>query len=172
MSDSDDSDMSFTGLRWEDQVNNFPPRARNTRVVQAWLRIFLEQRAFDEEEIEEFIKNVHLNGEELHGLSKVRLRKRLPKTPETDGGYDLQISSYRFEQMRETTFRDIMRARKESGIIVPKVEAKKTKSNKDMGIITMALLCSALFWVLGACCIFWALFRSPGQVLNSTDDHN
>lgn len=115
MSSSDESDEMPSGFGWADQVASFPPRTASTEEVQQWLEFFLEQRAFDSEEFHIFLNQVRLNGEELHSLSKTKLQKKLPKVPDYGGGFVLEddLSYYHFEQMLETIFTDIIRARKE-----------------------------------------------------------
>ncbi|KAK8101086.1 hypothetical protein PG999_011460 [Apiospora kogelbergensis] len=158
MSSSDESDEMPSGFGWADQVASFPPRTASTEEVQQWLEFFLEQRAFDSEEFHIFLNQVRLNGEELHSLSKTKLQKKLPKVPDYGGGFVLEddLSYYHFEQMLETIFTDIIRARKESGIVVPKGKAKSTHGGYESGIL-LTLLCSALFCTLGVCCVFWIL---------------
>ncbi|KAK8113209.1 hypothetical protein PG984_013735 [Apiospora sp. TS-2023a] len=119
--DSDGSDED-TVPSWDNQVSNFPPRTAHTEAVQDWLELFLERRTFDEEEIDEFLREVRLDGEDIRTLSEGELHDCLPKNPR---GYELEHDDERFEQMRKHLPADIVRARKEvveqNGIMVPKV---------------------------------------------------
>ncbi|KAK7963736.1 hypothetical protein PG996_008578 [Apiospora saccharicola] len=103
---------------WEEQLSNFPTRLAHTETVQDWLELFLERRTFNEEEINDFLQEVRLDGEDLHALSEEELRDCLPKNQEDSV---LDSSNYQFEQMRRHLLTDIIRARKEVGIKVPKV---------------------------------------------------
>lgn len=95
---------------WAVQVTNFPPRTAHAGMVQDWLELFLERRLFEEEEINEFLIEVRLDGEDLRTLSEDELRDCLPKNPR---GYELEYDDERYEQMRKYLPADIVRARME-----------------------------------------------------------
>ncbi|KAK8058554.1 hypothetical protein PG994_009002 [Apiospora phragmitis] len=151
--DSSDEETSFPS--WADQVPNFPSRTAQAEKVQAWLGLFLEQRTFSELEVDEFVQEVRLDGEDLHTLGKDELRDCLPKNQDEYG----DGSPYRFEQMRRHLLADIIRARKQNGIKI--TEVKKSSITDKMQNMPVMALSGAMLGVLVPCfvvCIMsWVL---------------
>ncbi|KAK7934982.1 hypothetical protein PG985_000477 [Apiospora marii] len=144
---------------WADQVANFPQRTAHTGMVQDWLELFLARRTFDDEEINEFLVEVRLDGKDLHTLSKNKLLDCLPKDPEETG---VEGSTYRFEQMRRHLLTDIMRAREEVGIETAKVQKGPEVANvhKPVPVLRDVMIG---FIVAFAIILIWGLSLAHGR---------